>query len=173
MASADSHENLPFGLQRSVDQHGRSYYINHSRGTTQWGLPSPALDPPLPPGWIRGVAPCGMGYYINTGTRATQWTFPDPADAADNPPPVPAGTKRPYDELGHQQTILQAQAILAEAAVLRAHIGTRMSKIQDGTVALSVSECDLLDEWHRQYKQKVAAAWSLVGDPTKSPGSAD
>jgi hypothetical protein len=50
---------------------------------------------------------------------------------------------------------------------------TRMSKIQDGTVALSVAECDLLDEWHRQYKQMVAAAWSLVGDPTKSPGSAD
>ena len=97
MASAHSHEQLPFGWHRSVDQNGRAYYINHSRGTTQWGLPGPAHDEQLPPGWVRSVDHCGVGYYTNHDTRVTQWACPVPADAADNAPPVPAGTKRPYD----------------------------------------------------------------------------
>ena len=173
MASAFSHEKLPFGWQRSVDKNGRTYYINHSRSTTQWGLPGPAHDEQLPPGWVRRADHCGIGYYINTETRVAQWAFPDPADAADNAPPVPAGTKRPYAELGAQQAISAAQEILAEAAVLRQDILTRMSGIQDGAVAMSVAECDVLDALHRQLKHKVAAAWSLVGDQTKSPGTGD
>jgi hypothetical protein len=103
--------------------------------------------------------------FMSTVISALKKTQPTRPEAAHK------RQKRPNDELGPQQTICAAQAILAEAAVLRAHIGTRMSSIQDGVVALSDAECDALDQLHRQYKQKVAAAWSLVGDPTKSPGT--
>ena len=171
MASAHSHEQLPFGWQRSVDQNGRAYYINHSRGTTQWGLPGPAHDEQLPPGWVRRADHCGIGYYINTETRVAQWAFPDPADAADNAPPVPAGTKRPYDELGRQQTVAAAQVIHAEAVALRALLGTRVYNLQIGLVALSDAECDDLDQLYDQWQRKLTDVWSMLGDQSTSPGT--
>jgi hypothetical protein len=170
MASADSHENLPFGWQRSVDQHGRSYYINHSRGTTQWGLPGPARDEQLPPGWVRSVDHCGVGYYTNHDTRVTQWACPVPADAAHDAPPVPAGTKRPYDELGRQQTVAAAEVIHAEAVALRALLGTRVYNLQVGLVALSDAECDDLDQLCDQWQRKLADVRSMLGDQSTSPG---
>ena len=171
MASAHSHEQLPFGWHRSVDQNARAYYINHSRGTTQWGLPGPAHDEQLPPGWVRSVDHCGVGYYTNHDTRVTQWACPVPADAADNAPPVPAGTKRPYDELGRQQTVAAAQVIHAEAVALRALLGTRVHNLQVGLVALSDAECDDLDQLSDQWQRKIADVRSMLDDQSTSPGT--
>ena len=171
MASAHSHEQLPFGWQRSVDQNGRVYYINHSRSTTQWGLPGHDYAKQLSTGWVRSVDHCGIGYYINPGTRVTQWASPDTADAADNAPPVPTGTKRPYDELGRQQTISAAQVIHAEAVALRALLGTRLHNLQAGLVALSDAECDDLDQLCDQWQRKLADVRSMLGDQSTSPGT--
>ena len=74
-------------------------------------------------------------------------------------------------ELGRRQTISAAQVIHAEAVALRARIEARVSNIQAGVVALSDAECDALDQLHGQWKQKLTAVWSMVGDQTTSPGT--
>lgn len=98
---------LPTGWVRQFDQHGRSFYIDHSTRTTSWNRPvtpvsvtqlqdpseSAAMDQQrrlfdqrtleaagptdLPLGWERRIAPNGEYYYIDHNTQRTTWTHPN------------------------------------------------------------------------------------------------
>ena len=63
---------LPPGWELRLDNHGRPYYVDHTRRRTTWLLDHSLL----PPGWEERVDDRGRVYYVNHQTRTTTWTPP-------------------------------------------------------------------------------------------------
>jgi len=65
---------LPPGWDAKRDPHGRIYFIDHNRKTTQWEDPRP-----LPPGWSMKIDPAsGRPYFLDHNNKTTTWIDPRP-----------------------------------------------------------------------------------------------
>jgi len=78
---------LPEGWERRVDQHGRTYYVDHATRSTHWQLPAAvaqqvpatpaaAENTALPEGWEQRTDGRSRTYYVDHNTRATTWERP-------------------------------------------------------------------------------------------------
>ena len=94
---------LPAGWEQVVAPDGKTYFLDHNTGLSQWQpppmlapapapapapMPLPAAAPPLlqlPPGWEQKVSPDGKTYFLDHNTGSTQWQPP----AAQAPAPLP------------------------------------------------------------------------------------
>jgi E3 ubiquitin-protein ligase NEDD4 len=105
----DNASSLPSGWEQQIDEHGRTYYIDHNNRTTTWQRPThrtasattntPAavhVDIPLPLGWEERRTPEGRPYFVSHHTRSTTWEDPR---RASHPPPAPI-TLPPGTQLG-------------------------------------------------------------------------
>jgi len=63
---------LYFSWESKVDQHGRTYYVNHNTRSTTWERPQS-----LPSGWEQRSDPLGRVYYVDHNTRTTTWQRPN------------------------------------------------------------------------------------------------
>ncbi|XP_070202594.1 E3 ubiquitin-protein ligase NEDD4-like isoform X3 [Littorina saxatilis] len=161
--SSDNPEPLPTGWEERIDQHGRTYYVNHNSRTTQWARPTASRT--LPTDWEERTDANGRSYYVNHRTRVSQWDFPSGSP----------------DQQTEQDLQRQRSVEVAQLYRQRRHISQEDTLSREDTASInsSASESDLSQppqppedrrqETTEEEEEPLPAGWAMGHAPNGRP----